>query len=72
MIRRLSLIAAFILLLSIIMGISVLAVSRNSRLILIKADGLSPDLLAALCFPERQDYWNRISYKKNLRRALDF
>ncbi|MBI3950537.1 MAG: alkaline phosphatase family protein [Acidobacteria bacterium] len=45
--------------------------SRPKRLILIKVDGLPPDLLAAAAFPERDDLVNRLSYAEDFRRAVD-
>ena len=48
------------------------AEGEGSRLVLIKVDGLPPDLLAALSVPEREDYWERLRYAPDLRRAVRF
>ena len=65
-------IGVFTLALCLTMGAHVGAASGKPRLILIKADALPPDLLAALSFPEREDYWRRLSYREDLRQALRF
>ncbi|HSR51899.1 MAG TPA: alkaline phosphatase family protein [Acidobacteriota bacterium] len=40
------------------------------RLVMIKCDGLPPDLLAAVAFPEREDLLARLPYAKDLKQAL--
>ena len=65
-------IGLFTLSLCLTMGAYVRAASGKPRLILIKADALPPDLLAALSFPEREDYWQRLAYRDDLRQALRF
>ena len=57
---------------TLFLGGTLLAVSERPRLVLIKVDGLPPDLLAALSVPEREDYWQRLPYAPDLRRALRF
>ena len=57
---------------TLFLGGTLAAVSGRPRLVLIKVDGLPPDLLAALSVPEREDYWQRLPYAKDLRRALRF
>ena len=56
----------------LVLGAALLAVSDRPRLVLIKVDGLPPDLLAALSVPEREDYWERLRYAPDLRRAVRF
>ncbi|MCS6804170.1 MAG: alkaline phosphatase family protein [Acidobacteriota bacterium] len=43
---------------------------RPNRLIVIKVDGLPPDLLAAAAFPERDDLLKRLPYAEEFRRAV--
>ena len=57
---------------TLFLGGTLLAVSGHPRLVLIKVDGLPPDLLAALSVPEQEDYWQRLHYAPDLRRALRF
>ncbi len=64
--------AGFLVALGLAMGVTLPAESGNPRLVLIKADGLPPDLLAALSFPEREDYWRRLPYREDLRQTLRF
>ena len=56
----------------LVLGAALLAVSDRPRLVLIKVDGLPPDLLATLSVPEREDYWQRLAYAPDLRRAVRF
>ncbi|MEE8586290.1 MAG: hypothetical protein V3T83_15705, partial [Acidobacteriota bacterium] len=44
--------------------------SLPNRLVLIKSDGLPPELLAAVAMPERTDLVDRLSYAEDLRRAM--
>ncbi len=44
---------------------------RPKRLILMKSDGLPPDMLAAMTFPERQDLWDRLPYGEEYRKQVD-
>ncbi len=62
-----SFLAAWLLLLG-----ALFAEGQGPRLVLIKVDGLPPDLLAALSVPEREDYWQRLHYAPDLRRAVRF
>ena len=48
------------------------AEEQGPRLVLIKVDGVPPDLLAALSVPEREDYWERLPYAPDLKRAVRF
>ena len=48
------------------------AQEERPRLVLIKVDGVPPDLLAALSVPEREDYWRRLAYAPDLKRAVRF
>ena len=48
------------------------AEGEGPRLVLIKVDGVPPDLLAALSVPEREDYWERLPYAPDLKRAVRF
>lgn len=43
---------------------------RPKRLVLLKSDGLPPDLLAAVSFPERDDLMERLPYADYLRPAI--
>ncbi len=61
-----------ILCVGLVLGAAVVAGSDRPRLVLIKVDGLPPDLLAALSVPEREDYWERLRYAPDLRRAVRF
>ncbi len=44
---------------------------RPARLVLIKSDGLPPDLLAAVAVPERKEYLDRLPYADELRQAME-
>ncbi len=57
---------------TLLLGGTLLGAPARPRLVLIKVDGLPPDLLAALSVPEREDYWHRLRYAPDLRQALRF
>ncbi len=44
---------------------------RPGRLVLIKSDGLPPDLLAAVAMPERSEYLRRLPYAEELQQAME-
>ncbi len=44
----------------------------SKRLVVLKADGLPPELLEALSFPERPELMDRLDYAADLRRQLEF
>ncbi len=41
------------------------------RLVLIKVDGLPPDLVAAVAFPEREEGFRKLTYGRDLQRAVE-
>ncbi len=55
---------------SVSVGSSLLDDHPRRRLVLIKVDGLPPDLLAAAAFPEREDGFDRLAYGDDLRRSI--
>ncbi|HSR68346.1 MAG TPA: hypothetical protein VLU25_10420 [Acidobacteriota bacterium] len=45
--------------------------AEPGRLVMIKCDGLPPDLLAAVAMPERQDLMRRLPYAQDLKQAIE-
>ena len=52
--------------------VAVAATSSAKRIILIKVDGLPPDLMAAVAFPEEEEFLRRLPYRADLLKQIRF